>query len=39
VKGALYFDFVPNNDSLAPIIDYLKNDALFMIESWKWSEK
>jgi len=39
VKGALYFDFVPNNDSLAPIIDYLKNDALFMVESWKWNKK
>ena len=39
VKGALYFNFAPNNDSLAPIIDYLKNDALFMVESWKWSKK
>jgi endonuclease-3 len=36
VKGTLYFDFVPNNDSLSPIIDYLKNDALFMVESWQW---
>jgi gliding motility-associated lipoprotein GldD len=39
VKGTLYFDFAPNNDSLAPIIDYLKNDALFMIESWKWKKR
>jgi len=39
VKGSLYFDFSPNNDSLAPIIDYLKNDALIMIETWKWSIK
>jgi len=39
VKGTLYFDFTPNNDSLAPIIDYLKKDALYMIESWKWTEK
>ena len=39
VKGALYFDFAPNNDSLAPIIDYLKKDALFMIESWQWKQK
>ena len=36
VKGTLYFDFAPNNDSLAPIINYLKKDALFMIESWAW---
>ncbi|MCL2246040.1 MAG: hypothetical protein FWC10_02885 [Lentimicrobiaceae bacterium] len=39
VKGSLFFDFTPNNDSLAPIIDYLKKDALFMIESWQWREK
>ena len=39
VKGALYFNFAPNNDSIAPIIDYLKKDALFMIESWQWKKK
>jgi gliding motility-associated lipoprotein GldD len=39
VKGTLYFDFAPNNDSLAPIINYLKKDALFMVESWKWNKK
>jgi len=36
VKGTLYFDFAPNNDSLAPVIDYLKSDALYMIDTWKW---
>jgi gliding motility-associated lipoprotein GldD len=36
VEGSLYFDFAPNNDSLAPIIDYLKKDALFMVENWQW---
>jgi len=39
VKGTLYFDFAPNNDSLAPVIDYLKRDALFMIENWQWKKK
>jgi len=39
VKSTLYFDFAPNNDSLSPIIDYIKNDALFMIESWQWNKK
>jgi len=39
VKGALYFDFAPNNDSLAPIINYLKEDALYMVESWQWKIK
>jgi gliding motility-associated lipoprotein GldD len=37
VKGTLYFDFAPNNDSLAPIINYLKQDALFMVGSWRWN--
>ena len=37
VKGTLYFDFTPNNDSLAPIINYLKRDAFFMVESWQWN--
>ncbi|MDR0206148.1 MAG: hypothetical protein LBI45_02690 [Bacteroidales bacterium] len=36
MKGVLYFEFAPNNDSLAPVIDFLKKDALYMIESWKW---
>jgi len=39
VKGTLYFDFTPNNDSLAPVINYLKRDALFMVESWQWNKK
>ncbi|MCL1850731.1 MAG: hypothetical protein FWF70_04925 [Bacteroidetes bacterium] len=39
VKGALYFNFAPDNDSLAPVIDYLKKDALFMVESWQWKKK
>jgi len=39
VNGTLYFEFEPNNDSLSPIIHYLKNDALFMVESWQWKNK
>jgi len=39
VKGTLFFHFAPNNDSLAPIIDYLKRDALLMVESWQWKKK
>jgi len=38
VKGSLFFDFAPNNDSLAPIIDYLKQDAILMVESWRWKK-
>jgi gliding motility-associated lipoprotein GldD len=39
VKGTLYFDFAPNNDSLAPIINYLKRDALYMVENWQWKTR
>ena len=39
VQGSLYFNFAPNNDSLEPIINYLKRDALFMVETWKWKKK
>jgi len=36
VRGALYFSVVPNNDSLAPVIDFLKADIRYMIESFEW---
>jgi len=39
VRGALYFSAVPNNDSLAPVIDYLKQDIRHMIESFEWKSE
>jgi gliding motility-associated lipoprotein GldD len=36
VSATLYFNFTPNNDSLQPVINYLKTDILHMIETWKW---
>ncbi|MCX6249494.1 MAG: gliding motility lipoprotein GldD [Bacteroidetes bacterium] len=38
VRGALYFNLVPNNDSLAPVIDYLKNDIEHMINTFRWKK-
>ena len=38
VRGALYFDLVPNNDSLAPVIDFLKSDIEHMINTFKWKK-
>jgi len=38
VRGALYFDLVPNNDSLAPVIDFLKKDVEHMIMSFRWKQ-
>lgn len=36
VRGALYFNFTPNNDSLAPVIQYLRKDLLHIVETWSW---
>ena len=36
IRGALYFDLVPNNDSLAPVIDFLKADIGQMISTFRW---
>lgn len=36
LRGALYFNVLPNNDSLAPVIDFLKKDIMHMIETTKW---
>jgi gliding motility-associated lipoprotein GldD len=36
LRGALYFDLVPNNDSLSPVIDFLKADIEQMIATFRW---
>jgi gliding motility-associated lipoprotein GldD len=36
VRGALYFNLVPNNDSLEPVIGYLKEDIQHMITTFRW---
>lgn len=36
LRGALYFSVIPNNDSLAPVIDFIKSDIQHMLETMKW---
>ena len=36
VRAALYFDETPNNDSLLPVIQYLKEDAMHLINTFEW---
>ena len=36
VRGALYFDGAPNNDSLAPVIEFLKSDIDHLLETFQW---
>jgi gliding motility-associated lipoprotein GldD len=38
VRAALYFDLVPNNDSLAPVIDFLKKDIERMVTTFRWKK-
>jgi gliding motility-associated lipoprotein GldD len=38
VRGALYFNLVPNNDSLQPVIGFIKEDLEHMISTFRWKE-
>ena len=35
-RGALYFNARPNNDSLAPVIEFVRKDISNMIKSFRW---
>lgn len=37
-RGALYFYTNPNNDSLAPVLQFVQNDILHMIGTFRWRE-
>lgn len=39
LRGAVYFFTKVNNDSLAPAIDYVKKDAMHLINSLKWKNE
>jgi len=36
LRGALYFDLVPEKDSLAPVIRFIREDIVHMIETFSW---
>ncbi len=36
IRGALYFDVVPNADSLKPVNEFLREDIVRMVKSIKW---
>lgn len=36
IRGALYFDATPNADSLRPVQDFLQEDILHLINSFRW---
>lgn len=39
LRGSLYFNAIPNKDSLAPVIDFVKKDILHMIETFEWKNQ
>jgi len=39
LRGAVYFFTKVNNDSLAPAIDYVKQDAMQLINSLRWKKE
>jgi gliding motility-associated lipoprotein GldD len=38
-RGSLYFSAEPNPDSLAPVIEFFREDIIHMIETLKWKDK
>lgn len=38
-RGALYFNVIPNQDSLAPVADYIRADIMTLIESFRWNNE
>lgn len=38
IRGSLYFYAVPNKDSLAPVLNYIKDDVFHIVETLKWKE-
>lgn len=36
LRAALYFNVRPNNDSLAPVIEFLKTDVEHLIQTFSW---
>lgn len=37
-RAALYFENVPNKDSIAPMAEYVKQDMIRMMESFEWKK-
>ncbi len=35
-RGAVYFNCTPNQDSLAPVINYLQHDVRHLMETFEW---
>jgi gliding motility-associated lipoprotein GldD len=36
IRGAFYFNAVPNTDSTKPVVEFIQKDILHMIETFQW---
>ncbi len=36
IRGSLYFNVVPNKDSLQPVINFVEKDIFHLIETFEW---
>jgi gliding motility-associated lipoprotein GldD len=39
LRGSLYFESEPNADSLAPVIEFFREDVIHLIETLNWTDK
>jgi gliding motility-associated lipoprotein GldD len=39
IRGSLYFSNVPNEDSLGPVIKFVKGDMMRMIQTFEWTNQ
>ena len=39
LRGALYFNSVPNIDSIAPVLSFIKKDIFHLIETFEWKDQ
>jgi gliding motility-associated lipoprotein GldD len=38
IRGALYFNAVPNKDSIAPVFEFIRQDIQQMIKTFRWKK-
>ncbi|WP_462316957.1 gliding motility lipoprotein GldD [Marinilabilia sp.] len=38
LRGSLYFNTVPNKDSIAPVLDFVEEDIVHLIETLNWKD-
>ncbi len=36
LRGSLYFNSIPNKDSLAPVVSFVREDIIHIMESFEW---